>query len=181
LEIAHHYSRSDDAMPLGRGIPIRELITAVAIVALVVSAWMARRVWWYLATIAGWSIHAWGPFLLLAFLSISRLRGRIPRRILRILFVVTLSVSIYLLGTFYRIATEAWFDGPLGFPYPDHALFALNAWFDARHPVPRDVIKVHREWPRVAYVIGIATIMSLIAAGFFVTLLIRPHPSKKEA
>ncbi len=70
---------------------------------------------------------------------------------------------------------------PRGFPYPDRVLYVLAEWFDACYPAPRDVIKLHWEWPRVTYVAGVVTILSTIVTGFLLALLVRPRPSKNEA
>ena len=161
-------------------ITVRGLMTAVAATGLLLSAYMARRVWWHLLVVATLSVHAWGPFLFLIWAFGPRLRRRIPRDVVLALGIVSSVSSLYLLWTFYLICSESWSDAPRGFPYPDRVLYALNEWFDARHPVSRDLIKLHWEWPRVTYVAGIATILSAIAAGFFVALLVPPRPPKNE-
>lgn len=162
------------------GTTVRGLMAAVVVVGLLLSTYMARRVWWHLVIVAALSVHAWGPFLFAAWIFAPRLRDRLPRGVALAFLVLCASISVYLLWTFHRTCSESWSEGPRGFPYPDRVLYALNEWFDARHPVTGDAIKLHWEWPRVTYVVGIAMILSIIATGFCSALLARASSPKAD-
>ena len=59
------------------------------------------------------------------------------------------------------------------FPYPDPALIALDLWFEARHPLPpgSKLYKMHGEWPRVTFVLGLACLALAALSGLLLGAL----------
>jgi hypothetical protein len=47
-------------------------------------------------------------------------------------------------------------------PYPDAWLAALNDWYDARYPVPPDLLKRHGELSRIRLTVGVALAVCLL-------------------
>src|SRR5262245_654160 len=56
---------------------------------------------------------------------------------------------------------------PRPWPYPDPWLCALAAWYDARHPAPPNVIKIHGDLSRVRVSVGLMVVACVfwLAAG----------------
>jgi hypothetical protein len=153
------------------------------------------HLWNWLAIIAGWgvllawirsqgspwsalivvqhSIIGWGLFLGMAFAIARRfgpiVRGSGARAMLWSLLAIAVLVSLYLAWSHHRTTHELIFDR--SFPYPDPAIWALERWFDARHPVPRGFLKYHGELPRVAFVLGMLIIAGVSVSGFLLGVL----------
>jgi hypothetical protein len=50
--------------------------------------------------------------------------------------------ALHRMGDRILVEDDAW---PRAWPYPDGWLWALNGWYDARHPVRGDSVKLHGE------------------------------------
>jgi hypothetical protein len=58
-----------------------------------------------------------------------------------------------------------------GFPYPDRWIIALNWWFHVRNPARPGWIKLHGEFPRVAWLLGTVILLLAAAAGLLLGLI----------
>ena len=104
--------------------------------------------------------------------------------------IIGAAVFAYFAWAAHRIGFEAVMEKgwPRTFPYPDTWLLALNDYYDAKYPVPRNVIKMHGELPRVIRHVTCASRAgaALCCAGLAVLLLpaamqrIRPRNRGKE-
>jgi hypothetical protein len=167
-----------------RRITLRAWMTAIAAVGLLF-AWVRWEGSWSMALItAAHSTIAWGLIFLGAF-AFARWLGmavrpsgvRTPVSVLRALVLV---VALYLAWAHrravYFIDLQDW-----GFPYPDRAIIRLERWFDARRPVPPGSLKMHGEFPLVAFILGALVLVLSGAAGFLSGLLAnRPDRSTIE-
>ncbi len=78
--------------------------------------------------------------------------------------------SLYFAWSLHRLSGAVLTEDPQWprpFPYPDHWLWNLDQWLDARYPTPPDHIKLHSELPRVRFTIGsaLAICLLVLAAG----------------
>jgi hypothetical protein len=167
-------------------ITVRALMAVVAGFALLLGFHRTRHTWGYLRHVAIASVGTWVPVLILLLILVPRLRGRVPRRVVRILGLVSLAISFYLLWAFFLamlarnggVLPDGW---PRGFPFPDRPLEVLTERFDVLHPAPFGTIKLHGESPRVLDLVGRLTILSAIVTGSVFALFVRSRPSKNEA
>ncbi len=117
---------------------------------------------------------------------VPRLRDRLPRTAARVLCLVSLASSLYLVGTFSLVMTfwrgedppAGW---PRGFPFPDRPVLGLAKWLDASNPASPGTIKIHGELPNVLFIVGLLTILSMLASGTLLGLLLRLRSAKNEA
>jgi hypothetical protein len=148
----------------------------------IVAAWGILLAWvrsqgslGHALTVASHSIVAWGLVLITAF-AIGQVFGPIVRRpgaraAVSGLLAVTLLASLYLVWAHHQAMYEFVHGLDHGFPYPDPAINALLRWFDARHPVHPGSLKLHGEYPRVGFVLGILALVFMSVNGWLVGVL----------
>jgi hypothetical protein len=129
----------------------------------------------YSLIVASHSIVAWGLVLITAF-AVARVFGPIvrgpgARAIVSGLFAIALLASLYLVWAHHRAMYEFVYGLDHGFPYPDPAINALLRWFEARHPVPPGTLRLHGEYPRVGFVLGILVLVFMSLSGWLVGVL----------
>jgi hypothetical protein len=116
------------------------------------------------------SIIAWGLCFVSAFALAwvfgPIMRGRGGRATVSSVLTIAVLVSLYVAWAYHR-AMYDFVDGlNQGFPYPDPAIARLLRWFDARNPVRPGSLKVHGEFPRVTFVLGMLVLIGVSFAGF---------------
>jgi hypothetical protein len=132
---------------------------------------------WQIAlfSMAGWMIGLPTTFALVRLYGPTvRTRGGIV--IVRVSFIIVLAVSLLSMWCRYR-STYGLVDLSFGrnYPFADRALIALERWYDARHPLKTPGnIKMHGEWPRVAFLMNSLANVFLAMTGFFLGLMMKP-------
>jgi hypothetical protein len=121
--------------------------------------------WSYALVAASYSFIAWALSFAAAFALARRLgptiRGRAGRAVASVLLTVAWAVALDLAWAHLR--SRHFSDGlDRGLVYPDPGIIALERWIDARRPVPPGNLKLHGEFPTVAFALGM---MVLILAG----------------
>src|SRR5262249_47573583 len=133
----------------------------------------------YALVVVSHSIIAWGLALVTALAMARRfgpiIRGTARRAAVSGLLAITLLASLYLAWGHHRAMDEYIHGLDHGFPYPDPAINKLERWFDARHPLPPGgFIKLHGEYPRVGFVLGILVLVFMSASGWLIGVLSNP-------
>jgi hypothetical protein len=138
-------------------------------------AWVHEQGSWSQALVqASHSIIAWGLSFLAAF-GFARwfglaIRTSGVRTLVSVLRALALAAALYLAWGHIRACSFA--DGlDHGFPYPDRAIIALERWFDARRPASPGSLKLHGEFPTVAFLLGSLVLVLSGGAGFLSGLL----------
>jgi hypothetical protein len=153
------------------------------LIMVLVAAWGIALAWlraqgslgYALVVVSHWII-AWGLSLITA-LAMARafgpiIRGTTVRATVSGLFAIALLASLYLAWGHHRAMYEYIHGLDHGFPYPDPVINDLERWFDARHPLPPGgFIKLHAEYPRVGFVLGILVLVFMSASGWLIGLL----------
>ena len=87
-----------------------------------------------------------------------------------VLLAIVLAATLYLIWAHHR---TWYFANGLdhGIPYPDPWIIRLERWFDARHPVTPGSLKMHGEFYRVAFILGLLILIFAGATGFLLGLL----------
>jgi hypothetical protein len=128
---------------------------------------------WQIAlfSMAGWMIGLPTTFALVRLYG-PTVRTRGGMVIVRASFILALPVSLLSMWCRYR-ATYGLVD--LSFGLADRALIALERWYDARHPLKTPgTIKMHGEWPRVAFLMNSLANVFLAVTGFLLGLMLKP-------
>jgi hypothetical protein len=142
----------------------------------------------YALIVASHSVVAWG-LCLVTSIAVARVfspsvRGRWGRLAVLGLLAIVLPVSLYLAWGQYRTTHvfESRLELDRGFPYPDRAINGLERWFNVRRPVARGVLKMHGEYPRVGFILGMLTLGFTGLTGFLLGVLSnRPRDATKLA
>jgi hypothetical protein len=90
-------------------------------------------------------------------------------RLRRVVFALLMFFSLATLYTAWghrRATFDFVFGLDHGLPYPDSLIIAMMQWFDARHPAPPGSLKVHGEFPRVSFVMGMLVFVGMCFCGF---------------
>jgi len=102
------------------------------------------------------------------------IRSRAARRLSWTLAAASLIVTAYLAWGMYRTTYQLEWLGR-GFPHPDPAIITLERWYDARNPLRTPgSLKLHGEFPRVRFAIGLATVVLLALDGLILGMLAIP-------
>jgi hypothetical protein len=134
---------------------------------------------------ASHSIIAWGLSFLAAFgfarwsgLAIRPFGVRTLASVVRTLLVVA---ALYLAFAHFRARNLILLDPDHGFPYPDRPIIRLERWFDARRPAPAGSLKLHGEFPLVAFILGALVILLSGGSGLLSGLLTnRPRGAARQ-
>jgi len=124
-------------------------------------------------SLAFWTVVLAGSFSLARAFG-PTVRSRAAGRWSWSLAVTSMIGTAYLAWGMYRTTYQLEWLGR-GFPYPDPAIIALEHWFDARHPIRTPgSLKLHGEFPRVEFAIGLAIVALLAVDGLLLGLLAIP-------
>ena len=109
-------------------------------------------------------------FFIIARKSALAIRGRAGRSLMTLSCVLlTCTVAHLSWGDYRTIHRVNWLGRD--FPYPDRAILALERWFDSRHPPTRPgSLKIHGEFPRVEYALGVAILILVTIDGLLIGL-----------
>jgi hypothetical protein len=159
-----------------RRLTLRLLMAIVAAWGLALAWFRAQGSLSYALVVISHSIIAWG-LALIAALAMARgfgpiILGAAKRATVSGLLAIILLASLYLAWGHHRAMYEYIHGLDHGFPYPDRAINGLERWFDARHPLPPGgFIKLHGEYPRVGFVLGILVLVFMSASGWLIGVL----------
>jgi hypothetical protein len=158
----------------------------------IVAAWGVLLAWirWQgslggVLVVVSHSVIAWALCLIMAF-AIARvfgpiLRGSVVRGIVWGLLAVAILASLYLVWAHRRATYDFVYGLDHGFPYPDPAIIALLQWFDARYPASPGSLKMHGEFPRVSFVLGMLVLVFMsVTGGLAGVLSNRPEGSRSR-
>ncbi len=129
----------------------------------------------YAWIVASNSVIAWGLCTLTAF-AVGRMfgpsiRGRRARTAVSVILAAVVAATIYVAWAYYRARFFVYFTFDKGLPYPDPWIIALYRWFDVRNPVTPGSLKMHGEFPRVAWALGTLILILAAVAGLLLGLL----------
>jgi hypothetical protein len=139
----------------------------------------------YALIVVSHSIIGWGLSLITA-LAMARCFGPVVRRTAvratcSTLLTFVLFALGYLVWAHYRTMYEFVNGLDHGFPYPDLVINNLAKWFDARYPARPGSLKLHGEYPRVGFVLGIFVLVFSSASGWFIGVLSRGPASSRSS
>jgi hypothetical protein len=129
----------------------------------------------YALVVVSHSIIAWGFCFVSAFV-VPRIfgpivRGRGGRALVSSCLTIAVLASLYVAWGYHRAIYDSLGGLNQGLPYPDPAINALLRWFDARNPVHPGSLKVHGEFPRVTFVLGMLVLIGASLSGFLLGIL----------
>ncbi len=128
----------------------------------------------YALQVAASSVIGWGFSFFTAFAVVWKfgpsLRGIGGRRAASVLLAIMSAATLYLIWA-HRRTLDFIMGLDHGVPYPDPWIRRLERWFDARHPVTPGSLKMHGEFYRVAFVLGMLILIFAGATGFLLGLL----------
>ena len=159
-----------------RRLTFRTLMAIVA-ACCALFAWIHSQGSWHYALIV--ATHSFIAWVLVFIASFAIARGISPsiveprgRATISRLIAASLLASLYLEWAHQRAMVEYIHGLEHAFPYPDPMINALERWFDARKPVPPGgFIKLHGEYPRVGFVLGLLILVSMGVMGSLVGVL----------
>ena len=159
-----------------RRLTIRTLM-AIAAACSALFAWVhSQGSWHYALIVASHSFIAWVLVFIAAF-AIARGIGPFVgaprgRATISRLIAGTLIASLYLEWAHHRAMDEYIHGLERTLPYPDPMINALERWFDARNPLPPGgFVKLHGEYHRVGFVLGLLILASMCVMGGLVGVL----------
>lgn len=167
-----------------RRFTLRALMVTVAASGLALTWVRSQGSLSYALVVVSHSVIGWGLSLITALAVARRFGPVVDDTAIRVISSALLAFVLFALGylvwAHHRTMYEFAYGLDHGFPYPDPVINDLGKWFDARHPTPPGFLKLHWEYPRVGFVLGIAVLVLSSASGWLIGFLSGGPASSKS-